>query len=70
MFRSDAQADEGKTPLAIAETKGFVLQHIKLWLRRDGFAETLEGYTEWRKKEKSEGRSEFHASKQSGSRLV
>jgi len=42
-----AQREAGKTPQEIAESKGFVLSHIKKWLKRDGFTATQEGYRQW-----------------------
>jgi hypothetical protein len=38
----------GETPLAIMESKGFVLSHIKKWLKQDGYPQTQEGYRQWR----------------------
>jgi hypothetical protein len=37
-----------ESPLEILESKGFVLNHIKKWLKRDGFQTDAEGYRLWR----------------------
>jgi hypothetical protein len=37
----------GETPLAIMESKGFVLSHIKKWLKEAGYPQTQEGYRQW-----------------------
>tara|TARA_R110002020_G_scaffold12409_6_gene45525 strand:+ start:26683 stop:27012 length:330 start_codon:yes stop_codon:yes gene_type:complete len=42
-----ALIDSGMTPLKAAETKGFILQHIKRWLKKDGFPQTQEGLKAW-----------------------
>ena len=42
-----ALVDADKSPLKIAESKGFVLSHIKKWLKRDGYPQTREGYEAW-----------------------
>jgi len=43
-----ALIDSGMTPLKAAETKGFVLQHIKRQLKKDGFPQTQEGFKAWK----------------------
>jgi hypothetical protein len=42
-----ARRDAGESPLPIVKSKGFILSHIKSWLRKDGFAVTPEGYEQW-----------------------
>ena len=42
-----AQIDAGKTPLAIAESTGYILPHIKKWMRQAGFPTTQAGYKAW-----------------------
>jgi len=42
-----ARLDAGETPLAIVGSKGFVLSHIKSWLKRDGYPPTKAGYDAW-----------------------
>lgn len=44
-----ARIDAGETPLDIAKSKGFILSHIKTWLRRDGYPTTPQGYANWQK---------------------
>jgi hypothetical protein len=39
--------DSGMSPLPIAQTKGYLLPHIKKWLKRDGYPVTTEGYKAW-----------------------
>ena len=41
--------DAGEGPLTIAESKGYVLPHIRKWLRDRGYPETQEGFAQWRK---------------------
>lgn len=54
--------ENGESPLTIAEKKGFVLQHIKHWLRRDGFPETQEGFNRWMEKQAELRHTGYHAS--------
>ena len=35
-------------PLDILKSKGYLLLHIRQWLKRDGYPQTLEGYQSWR----------------------
>ena len=42
-----AEREAGETPLRIARKKGFILSHIKTWMKREGYALTLEGYERW-----------------------
>ena len=42
-----AQIDAGKTPLAIVESTGYILPHIKKWMRQAGFPTTQAGYKAW-----------------------
>ena len=37
-------------PLDILRSKGYLLLHIRQWLKRDGFPQTVEGYQSWRNK--------------------
>jgi len=37
----------GETPLEIVQSKGFVLSHIKKWLKADGYPQTQAGYKQW-----------------------
>ena len=37
-------------PLDILKSKGYLLLHIRQWLKRDGYPQTLEGYQSWRNK--------------------
>jgi hypothetical protein len=39
----------GFSPVEIAEHKGFILAHIKRWLKSGGYPLTREGYAQWRK---------------------
>lgn len=39
-----ARMDAGEAPLPIAESKGYMLPHIKKWLKRDGYPVTQAGY--------------------------
>jgi hypothetical protein len=43
-----ARMDAGESPLDIAESKGYMLPHIKKWLKRDGYPTTQAGYAMWR----------------------
>lgn len=42
-----ALADGGMAPLTILETKGYMLPHIKKWLKEAGLPTTREGYEEF-----------------------
>ena len=42
-----ARVDAGENPLPIAESKGFVLSHIKKWLKAAGYPQTQAGYRAW-----------------------
>jgi hypothetical protein len=44
----EGQCGAGLSPIAAAETKGFILQHIKRWLKQDGFDVSFEGYRQWK----------------------
>ena len=37
-------------PNDILRSKGYLLLHIRQWLKRDGFPQTVEGYHAWREK--------------------
>ena len=39
--------DAGEAPLEIVKSKGYLLPHIKKWLKRDGYPVTMEGYEAW-----------------------
>ena len=39
--------DAGETPAAIAESKGYIMPHIKKWLKNDGYPTTPAGYEAW-----------------------
>jgi len=39
--------DSGKAPLTIAESKGYLLPHIKSWLKRDGYPVNTAGYKQF-----------------------
>ena len=38
---------ENESPLEIAESFGFILSHIKKWMKADGYPLTREGYEAW-----------------------
>jgi hypothetical protein len=42
-----ARYNAGESPLAIVESKGYILPHIRKWLRDAGYPETSEGYKAW-----------------------
>tara|TARA_B100000003_G_C10929118_1_gene370359 strand:- start:284 stop:613 length:330 start_codon:yes stop_codon:yes gene_type:complete len=42
--------DNAETPLDILRSKGYLLLHIRQWLKRDGYPQTVEGYQSWRNK--------------------
>lgn len=39
--------EAGETPLAIAESKGYLLPHIKTWLKRDGYEVSRTGFDKY-----------------------
>jgi hypothetical protein len=50
---ADHCGGKGKeSPLEILESKGFVLNHIKKWLKRDGYQPNSEGYRLWRESQR------------------
>lgn len=42
-----AQYDAGVSPLKIVEEKGYLLPHIKTWLKRDGYPVTKAGFEQY-----------------------
>ena len=42
-----AQLDAGVAPLKIVEEKGYLLPHIKTWLKRDGYEVSKAGYEQF-----------------------
>ena len=40
-------------PSNILRSKGYLLLHIRQWLKRDGFPQTVEGYQAWRRKRRA-----------------
>lgn len=42
-----AAMDAGQTPLEIVKTTGYLLPHIKRWLKDDGYPQTMAGYKAW-----------------------
>jgi len=42
-----ARLDAGETPVDIAESKGYIMPHIKKWLKRDGYPTTPAGYKQY-----------------------
>ncbi len=42
-----AQLDAGVAPLTIVEEKGYLLPHIKTWLKRDGYEVSKAGYDQY-----------------------
>jgi hypothetical protein len=42
-----ARMDAGESPLPIAESKGYILPHIKRWLKEAGYPVTRTGYNAW-----------------------
>ena len=46
-----AAMDAGDTPLAIAKRTGYLLPHIKRWLKKDGYPQTPAGYEAWKARE-------------------
>ena len=39
-----SRIDAGESPLDIAESKGYIMPHIKKWLKRGGYPTTQAGY--------------------------
>ena len=39
--------DSGEGPLPIAKSKGYLLPHIKRWLKNDGYPISAAGYDAW-----------------------
>ena len=42
-----AAMDAGQAPLEIVKTTGYLLPHIKRWLKDDGYPQTVAGYKLW-----------------------
>ena len=42
-----ARLNSGESPLPIAESKGYLLPHIKRWLKKDGYPISTAGYNAW-----------------------
>jgi|TARA_R110000824_G_scaffold84392_6_gene210570 hypothetical protein len=42
-----ARRDAGESPLPIAESKGYILPHIKRWMKEGGFPITQAGKAAW-----------------------
>ncbi len=42
-----AQLEAGKAPLEILQTKGYILPHVRKWLKQGGYPVTTEGYTKF-----------------------
>lgn len=42
-----AQLDAGKAPLKIVQEKGYILPHIKTWLKRDGYEVSTAGFDQY-----------------------
>ena len=42
-----AQLDAGKAPLMIVQEKGYILPHIKAWLKRDGYKVSTAGFDQY-----------------------
>jgi len=43
-----ARMDAGESPLPIAQSKGYILPHIKRWMKEGGFPITPAGKVAWR----------------------
>ena len=43
-----AQREMGKTALDVVRMTGYLMPHIKKWLKADGFPQTVEGYEAWK----------------------
>ena len=44
-----SRLDAGEAPLTIAKSKGYLLPHIKRWLKDAGYPLTQDGYKAWSK---------------------
>ena len=42
-----ARMDAGESPLPIAQSKGYLLPHIKKWIKQAGYPVTKAGHDEW-----------------------
>lgn len=42
-----AQRDLGKSPMDIVKMTGYLMPHIKKWLKSDGYPVTMAGYQQW-----------------------
>jgi hypothetical protein len=42
-----ARMDAGESPLPIAESKGYILPHVKKWIKKAGYPVTRAGHDEW-----------------------
>jgi len=42
-----SRMENGESPLGIMQSKGFILSHIKKWLREGGYPVTQEGYKQY-----------------------
>jgi len=42
-----ARLDAGESPLPIAESKGYILPHIKKWIKQAGYPVTRAGHDAW-----------------------
>ena len=40
-------------PNDILRSKGYLLLHIRQWLKRDGYPQNVEGYEAWRRKRRA-----------------
>ena len=43
-----AQREMGKAPIDIVKATGYIMPHIKRWLKEDGFPQTMAGYEAWK----------------------
>jgi hypothetical protein len=43
-----SRMDAGESPLPIAQSKGYLLPHIKRWIKQAGYPVTKAGHDEWR----------------------
>lgn len=43
-----AEMEAGKAPLEIVKQTGYLLPHIKKWLKADGYPATVAGYEAWK----------------------
>ena len=46
-----ARMDAGESPLPIAQSKGYILPHIKKWMKAAGYPTTMAGRDAWWKAE-------------------